>query len=106
MIRTVVAALNLSVILASLMVGSILCVRSTPRLSKTPQEVASKVDRTNNKERLKELIVSADAYARSMEDYASWLHTALLVASASGLVVGASNLQFVRSQRPSHNKRP
>ena len=102
--KKTVVVLNLSLILASLMVGSFLCVRSVPRLSKSSQELAAKLNHTNSIEKLKELIVSADAYARSTADYAAWLHTALLVASASGLVVGASNLHFVYSRRPSHNK--
>lgn len=92
-------------IVASLMLGSFLCARSPPRLSKTPQEIASKVDRTNSKERLKELIVAVDAYGRSQEKFAGWLHMMLLVACASGLVVGGSNLQLIHSERASHDKK-
>jgi cell division protein FtsB len=102
--RKTVVAINLSVILASLMFGTFLFVRSTPRLSQTQQELAAKLDRANSMEKLKEGVVAADAYARGMEEIAARLHMALLVACASGLVVGVSNLLFIRSQGPSHDK--
>jgi hypothetical protein len=100
--RVIFAALNVVVLVAGLIVGSVMFAHDTPHQKLTRDEILARADKMTDVDKLRRVVIADDDDIRSLENLAALLHRQHVVIcfAISGVALGNLLLFSWKEQKP------